>query len=456
MSIRNLDKNSFVKRLNETVSPSRPIDSIEHLQGRHRELKELERALAIDGRHVFIYGDRGVGKSSLAATLAAQLQSADAIPVSVSGSPTESFASVVTNIVTKLTGVSRTHHRETTKELTGQVGAGLSVGSKQAEKSIEREIQKEVLSIAAANELLAEAVKQYAEDTIVVIDEFDRIGDKTERNKFADLLKHIGDSRTPVRLIFTGIGGSLEELLGAHGSAIRQLHTKELERLSYDGRWDIARQAASAFDLELPRDIEIRIAAISDGYPYYVHLMMEKMLWRAFDEEELVTKFNTSLYVGGLEDAISSISAELRRPYELVLHQATRDYEPVLWATADGDELYSTMHHYLGSYKSVMKQLNEEAMSDSAFRYRIKKLRDEKLGPILKKDPYLKRNFMYVENMLRGYVRMQAEAHGIRLYGREAKVKPEPMHVPAKVSTGFRGPTVPPGVRFRGEKGKGK
>jgi hypothetical protein len=44
------------------------------------------------------YGDRGVSKSSLAATAAYQYQSSDNAPIVVGGSPDETFDSVIANI----------------------------------------------------------------------------------------------------------------------------------------------------------------------------------------------------------------------------------------------------------------------------------------------------------------------------------------------------------------------
>jgi energy-coupling factor transporter ATP-binding protein EcfA2 len=442
MTIANIDRNLFVLKLNETLSPSRPIDTIEKLHGRGDEYDDIEKALSMDGRHVFIYGDRGVGKSSLAATLAQQIQSSDREPVAVSGSPDETFSTMVRSIFVEATGRSLLHGKESSREISvGRKGAGF----KYATKRLEKEIEARSYTIAEATDVFREIANLFP-NLVIVVDEFDRISDKSERNKFADLLKHIGDARICIRFIFTGIGKSLDDLLGAHGSAIRQLHTRELERLSWDGRWDIAIQAAEAFRLKLPRDIYIRLAQVSDGYPYYVHLLMEKILWRAFEKSEEVTEIDWDLFRLGLRDAIASINAELKRPYEKVLLQRTDDYEPVLWATANGEQLYSLFGSYYSSYVNVvMKQLGQEPMNEGRFRTRIKNLQASRCGNILERDPIHKEFLRYTENMLRGYVRMQAEAAGVELYGEEVKVPKTEIYVPARAKTGYKGSEPPRG-----------
>jgi hypothetical protein len=182
--------------------------------------------------------------------------------------------------------------------------------------------------------------------------------------------------------------------------------------------------------------------------------MMEKILWRAFEAEEPVSRISTDLFLYGLRDAITSINAELKRPYELVLRQRTQDFEPVLWATADGELLYRYFANYFASYVGIMRELGQEPMNEGQFRYRIKKLMTRPLGPILKKDPLLKECYQYNENMLRGFVRMQAEAHGVHLYGEQIETPRQTMYVPSRVSVGYRGPTVPAGVHFKDEKKK--
>lgn len=441
MAIEGFDAvDDFKEQLNRTLSPSRPIDTIERLHGRKDEWEEIEQALAMDGRHVFIYGDRGVGKSSLAAAMSHQLQSSAYDPISVAGSPEETFASMLRNICIEATDYSSLKSKSTATE--NHLGLNY-VGIKSVSTEAFRDLGVMQFTIATATNALSEVAEQRP-NTIVVVDEFDRIPALEERNKFADLLKHLGDARVQIRFIFTGIGSSLEELIGAHGSAIRQLHTIELERLSWDGRWDIAIQAANDFGLGLPDDIYIRLAQVSDGYPYYVHLIMEKILWQCFNREETATKITWDDFRIGLRSAIASIAPHLKKPYETVLLQRTQDLEPVLWATADGESLYRTPAGYYASYESVMEQLKETPMKLETFRRRLRKLQTDALG-ILEIDPIHKEFRRYRENMLRGYVRMQAEASDIQLYGEQIRIPNPVMHTPSRVKTGYKGSHPPRG-----------
>lgn len=93
-----IERHDFGHKLNEMVSPAQPIQSIEHLFGRKKEIDRIDKALFVPGRHILIYGDRGVGKSSLAATAANQFQSSDAKYIDVAGAPDATLKSVVANI----------------------------------------------------------------------------------------------------------------------------------------------------------------------------------------------------------------------------------------------------------------------------------------------------------------------------------------------------------------------
>jgi hypothetical protein len=446
MAIKNLSKNEFGTQLNTFISPAQPITSVEHLFGREAELSRIEKALYAHGRHIFIYGVRGVGKSSLAATAANQYQSAEAEYIDVSCSPDATLASVVVSIALQAYRTSKVKFENTKTNVS--VGPKFLNFAKTSETGI-RNLAGEIRTITDAVEVLKEVAEHHSERPIVVVDEFDRLNDDFQKDLFADLLKHLGDKRIPIKFIFTGVGTSLDEILGAHRSAIRQLETIELPKLSWDARWDIALHAARAFDLELSRNIYVRMAAVSDGFPYYVHLLIDKMMWYAFEEEEPVKELTWEHYQLGLREAIESISAELKRPYRMAINQRSGDYEEVLWSTADSEWLERYLKDMYSSYEYIMNQIpNRKALSYDKYASRIRNLKRPSFGEILVSEdrPGL---YSYKEKMLRGFVRMQAEAHGIELIGEGvSKEVKQVMHAPARASSGVYGPSVPRGVHF--------
>lgn len=439
------DRHAFAIRLNQLVSPSQPIQSIEHLHGRTHELDQIDKALYAPGRHVFIFGDRGVGKSSLAAAAARQYQSPDAEYIDIGCGPDATLSGIVANIALQALAQSRVKSKKISTK------AGISWRFLTLERSAEevsRDLHAEIRTVSDAVEVLREVAEIHSAKPIVVLDEFDRIQDAATRHIFADLIKQLGDKKVTLKFIFTGVAGSLTELLGAHQSAIRQLATVELGRLSWDARWDIALAATRSFELDLPRDIYVRIAAVSDGFPYYVHLITEKILWCAWEDPAVVDTITWDHYRKGLKDAIESINAELRRPYDLAVTQRTDDYEEVLWSTADGEFLQRFTDDMFASYIYIMKQRDgRQALSVDRFKARIRALRAARTGEILVTEDARKGLYWYREPMLRGYVRMQAESNGIELVGdKDPTVSRHEVHVPSSARRGYRGSSVPTGV----------
>jgi len=449
MAIDGFDSHSFGTRLAQLVFPAQPIHSVEHLFGRESELRRIEEALYAAGRHVFIYGDRGVGKSSLAATAANQYQSSDSEYIDVSCSPDATFSDVIANIAYQAISASRLN-KKTIREKTGLKFKFLNL--EQAQDITLKDLHGEIKSLLDAVEILREVSLIHSKSPVVVIDEFDRMESEDERALFADLLKHLGDKRIAIKFIFTGVATTIDSLLGAHQSAIRQLETIELPKLSWDARWEIVTDAARAFGLEVEKDILVRIAAVSDGYPYYVHLITEKLMWHIFWQEDTHSTISKKHYHSAIKDAIQSISAELKRPYEKAISQRTGDYEEVLWSTADSEWLHRYVKDMYSSYEYIMSEFSDkEAITYSKYGTRIRSLKNETCGQILVPHPKKKGMYSYREKMLRGYVRMQAEAHGFELIGEQVEAKAV-QHVTVRASSGYHQPSVPRGVYFDRER----
>nr|WP_314621569.1 AAA family ATPase [uncultured Noviherbaspirillum sp.] len=441
--IQDLSRHEFGVLLHQVVSPSHPIRSVEFLEGRERELETISRSLFAPGRHIFIFGDRGVGKSSLAASAAFQYQSSNASPIFVSGSITDTFTTIIANIAQQAIGRSRT---ESVKR-SFSFGFDWKIKLNSGTEVIGHDIASQLKSVGDAVELLKQVADQYAELPIVVLDEFDMIKDVSEKAKFAGLLKQMGDQTVNLKFIFTGIGSTLDELLGAHLSAFRQLDSVHLHRIDWTARRAIIDRVTDRFQLSIDDSVAWRIATVSDGFPHYIHLLMEKILWEAYVEPKQIEVLDWDHFHLGLRAAIESIDGKLKRPYDMAVSYRSEEFEDVVWSTADSDELFRSLDDLYHSYKSVVHQrLGRIEMDRKKYTATIRKLKEEPFGEIL--EPLRGRSgwYTYKEKMIRGYVRMQAEANGVQLLG-EREAPKQKMHLPGNAKTGFRGPSLPPGIR---------
>ncbi|MHB1122632.1 MAG: ATP-binding protein [Ramlibacter sp.] len=438
-----LDAHGFGTEMASLVSPARPIQSIEFLRGRAKELSRIDRALFAPGRHIFVYGDRGIGKSSLAAAAAAQAQSADSSYIDVACSTDSTFRSVIANIGSQAIRLSRIYRSK--KTLT----AGLELRFLRATASEEitvNDLHDVIRTVGDAVEVLREVATVHSDRPVVVVDEFDRMTDERERALFSDLVKQLGDKKINVIFFFTGVAPTLDQLLGAHPSAIRQFETIELQKLNWTARWDIAVNALAKFGVEIEDNIRVRIAAVSDGYPAYVHLITEKLLWRLWDAPKVITNVDWEHYNGAIQDAILSVNAELKRPYEQAVNQRTEDFEEVLWAAADSEYLDRDLRQLYSSYGYVMRQRpGRVAMDYKQFTATLNKLKTKSCGEIIVASRFDRRGWVaYRESMLRGYARMRAEARNIKLVG-EQEAPRQVMHAPGASGRSF-GPSIPKGV----------
>lgn len=444
------DKFKFAKFLEKHLSVAQPIKNESLLQGRKEELKHIERALLTPGKQVFIVGERGVGKSSLAAVAALRYKHEDNDYLSIDCGPDSSLASIIANIVYKSLKASRVYSR--TENKSASFGFSFTNIFK-AEGNISESaklnnIREEISDLSDAVRVMEWLAQTHSERTVIVIDEFDRISSKEERIKFADLLKHIGDQSINVKFLFTGVAENVYELLGAHPSSSRQITTIQLPRINFNDRWSIIRKPVQDLDLVIDHELEIRISLISDGFPYYIHLITQKILWSVFDDANNVTTINETHYREALAEAINDCAMEYKRPYDLAITRPDENIEDILWSTADTEFLVRNSKELYASYQYITRKRQRKELDIATYKKYLSKIGKPEYGEIITRTEPRKDYFTYKEKMLRGYVRLQAEAHGILLYDSPASA-PTPLTANATSSrTGYHAGSIPPGVAF--------
>jgi hypothetical protein len=406
-----ITEDEFGKILGEVFSPARAITSIEFLKGRATNLKEISRAFTSPGRHAFVYGDRGVGKTSLALTSAQIHQSSDAEPICVSCDSETTLFSLIKDVAT--TALARqTFQVERIVSTTGFSFNFLS-GSKQ--KEIMSGTPPEIESMNECVDIIRMLPHFHSHSPVVVIDEFDRIKNKKTRRQFAEFLKKISDSQCESKFIICGIATTLDELIDEHLSVARNLASIELKRLSHDGRWAIIDDAAERIGVKISKDMNVRIGQINDGFPHYIHLIGEKLLWAIYDDPELVTSARKRHFDNGVAAAVKEAEALPRVAYQRATEKYTDDYKEVLWALADGPHLRrQTTDTFTKSYLPIMSRRNDRTVLDKAkFSNRLNRLKTESHGKILTASG--QGWYEYTDNIVRGYVRLKAQQENVEI-----------------------------------------
>jgi uncharacterized protein len=181
MPIAGFTREKFETALQQILSPTSPIRSPEHLKGREKKLEDIRRALVQPGRSVFIHGDRGVGKTSLAQTVAFEHQSASKPPVLIGCDASSTFGKVAQQITTRMLGL------DANLKIGKQYKGGVQTGPVSGEVQLSKENGPVPVpgSVDEAINMLCQAATHHSKQPVIVIDEFERLKNDGERALFA-------------------------------------------------------------------------------------------------------------------------------------------------------------------------------------------------------------------------------------------------------------------------------
>jgi len=370
----------------------------------------------MSGRNIFIYGHRGVGKTSLALTAANEFASKlqNVKIVCVSCDKNMSFGQIIKDIAdaTLQEDPRVTKQSSAAKGSIGLSKLGLSANG-EVNSMKELGTFSEPKSVNDASDIIRHISSRYKE-LIIIVDEFDQILDKEISYMFSVLVKRIADSKISAKMIICGIGESVEDLFQAHGSAQRYFDTERLELLKIGPLREIIDTACDGIGIKFDETTAYRIAMISSGSPYYVHLISEKLFNEIYYSTRDYKGNASAFFREGVNRAIEAISPLLKGNYEKAVKKYNDVYEELLWALADHHQLQRPTEEIYKSYQRIMaKRPNKEQLERKKFSQRMNYLKRETHGRMLKGTR--QGWYEFKENIYRGYSRLRAEQEGIEL-----------------------------------------
>ena len=228
-------------RLSQTFSPATAVNRKDFFQGRQAIMRRLIDAANQAGQHAIIYGERGVGKTSLANVLSSYLE-----PFT-----SETIASARVNCY------GETTYTQIWNALFRQVG-------------FPTKGEYERLTLDDVFDALR---KEDTRKLILIVDEFDRIQDPDIDTLFADTIKTLSDFNLDTTLILVGVADDVDDLITEHESINRCLVQIHLPRMNVEELGAIVNFGIGTVGMQIAREAVSQICSVSLGLPNYVHAL---------------------------------------------------------------------------------------------------------------------------------------------------------------------------------------
>lgn len=242
--------------LRDALGASQPVIGRESFAGRRDALSQLIQAIEQQRVHVVIYGERGIGKTSLVHVFAETAREARYLVLYGSCGTEAEFAAMFRSFATR---IPRLYHRS------------VLPNSAEAEKGDSFETMlPDSFGPRELADLFAEVT---GTRVIIILDEYDRVLDPAFRRDVAELIKNLSDRAARVQLVLTGVAQNLDELIGYAPSIRRNIVGLPMRPLNTGEVRELVSIGERAADLRYSEPAIGIVAAMAGGSPYLVRLL---------------------------------------------------------------------------------------------------------------------------------------------------------------------------------------
>lgn len=364
----------------DAFTPGAPIDEFDLIAGRIAQIDRMIETVMQRGQHAILYGERGVGKSSLANTFATKLlkgaRSVHCIPVNCH--PADDFSAVWRKVFKRL-------------EIDGE-----PLAQKYPDKidpdDVVIELSKFDLNVIP----------------IIILDEFDKLSGDDLRNLIANTIKNLSDRSVRATVIAVGVADSVSDLIEEHESILRCLRQIQMPRMNPDELKQIIDKRLPNLGMKIRGDAMAHIVSLSRGLPHYAHLFGQQSAKLCLENNQLI------IDIKHVEQALPACIAETAQTIREQHHKATVSqrkgniYKEVLLAAAlvQVDELGYFAPADL--QKPLAAILKRDEAKVSLFGQHLKSLCEPDRGKILEQiGTDRKFRYRFVEPMMQPFILVQ-------------------------------------------------
>jgi Cdc6-like AAA superfamily ATPase len=366
--------------VSDVFRPRVPVTVKDLFAGRFEQLRDLMNTALQPGQHAVVFGERGVGKTSLV-NVAYQLL----------GDQVNKPACGAINC-------------DATMDFSALWHKAFREMSMDAHQTLDSLLPKSVTPDDVRH------VVQNISKSVFVFDEVDQIKDKKAANLLAATIKNLSDHSIDTTIVLVGVADSVDSLIAEHASIERALLQIPMPRMSDTELYQIIDTGLKRLNVNISTNAKTRIARLSQGLPHFTHLLSFHATQHAIergdndsptiDEKDVSVAITRSLKqaqqsVIGLYDKATS-SANKNNLYEQVL---------LACALAKNDE---RGYFYAGAVREPMSKIMGRPYDIPAFSPHMSAFCEPKRGPVLVRDGTPKNyRFRFKDPLVQPYVIMR-------------------------------------------------
>jgi Cdc6-like AAA superfamily ATPase len=261
MPISQSERDDLAFQLGQYFKPTMPINREDLFSGRRGITREVLDAVNQQGQHVVLYGERGVGKTSLAnmIMIRAKCQSAHIMAPHINCTGASNYSLIWVALLEDI--VFRAERQK--------------VELPQSVLKVHQEFENG-LRVDFPPELGRRLVSDLADaDMIVVLilDEFDTVSDQGTRQAIAETIKLFSDRNVPGTIVVIGVADDVDSLITEHRSIERCVAQIRMRRMSRDEIESIVTTSIAKVGMTIEKEGLHEISRIAIGLPHYAHLL---------------------------------------------------------------------------------------------------------------------------------------------------------------------------------------
>jgi len=339
-------------------------------------LDRVHEAVLEIGQHIILYGERGVGKTSLANIVANRYRIA--ITPNVTCNSSSTLHGVWKNIF---------------KQLPNSVEHRKKIGFK-----VDPNDQTKILSVSSMAELLGNQqnasideitsilvqLTKFNVPILFIFDEFDQVKRREFIQGMSNIIKFCSDQVVNITIMLVGIGNTVNELIGEHQSIERCIKQIYLERMSDGELKEIIDNANKIIGITMEEGISRNIVRYSAGFPHFTHLLGKYSTLSALNRMSLVIKPQD--FTAAIKHSLENTNESIRNTYQKAIITTKKEsyFPQILIACA----LAPTDQH--GTFRAsdledVLKEKLNINLKMQAYQYHLGKLCSKERGEILEK-----------------------------------------------------------------------